>query len=89
VAEVQKRHKPDDTLLIMCRSGHRGAPASEALIKAGFKNVYNVIDGFEGDKVSDTESSYNGLRMKNGWKNSGAPWTYNIDINLMPSLNNK
>ena len=30
VAEVQKRHKPDDTLLIMCRSGHRAAPASEA-----------------------------------------------------------
>jgi rhodanese-related sulfurtransferase len=86
VSEIQKRYKPEDTLLITCRSGHRGAPAAEALIKAGFKNVYNVIDGFEGDKVSDPESSFNGWRMKNGWRNSGIPWTYNIDINLMPNL---
>ncbi len=86
VTEIQKRYKPEDTLLITCRSGHRSAPSCEALIQAGFKNVYNVIDGFEGDKVSDPESSYNGLRMKNGWRNSGLPWTYDTDINLMPNL---
>lgn len=89
VAEIQKRYKPEDTLLIICRSGHRSAPSAEALIKAGFKNVYNVTDGFEGDKVSDTESVFTGKRMKNGWRNSGLPWTYDTDINLMPSLMKK
>ena len=44
----------------------------------GFKNVYNVTDGFEGDKVDDPESVFFGKRMRNGWKNS-APWTYGID----------
>jgi rhodanese-related sulfurtransferase len=89
VTETQKRYKPDDTLAIMCRSGHRSAPSCEALIQAGFKNVYNVIDGFEGDKVSDPESSYKGLRMKNGWRNSGCPWTYDTEASLMPSLSSK
>ena len=67
--------KPDDTILAMCRSGGRSATAINMLAKAGFMNVYNIIDGFEGDKVEDPESVYHGKRMKNGWKNS-APWTY-------------
>ena len=86
VTEIQKRYKPEDTLLIMCRSGHRSAPSCEAIIKTGFENVYHVIDGFEGDKVSDPENSFNGMRMKNGWRNSGLPWTYDTDMNLIPSL---
>ena len=48
------------------------------LITTGFKNVYTIIDGFEGDKVKDPESVFNGKRMKNGWKHS-APWVYDID----------
>ncbi len=33
----------------------------------------------EGSKVQDGDSVYDGMRMKNGWKNSGLPWTYEID----------
>ncbi|MCP3896128.1 MAG: hypothetical protein GY706_16090 [Bacteroides sp.] len=33
----------------------------------------------EGDKVNDPESVFDGKRMKNGWKNSGLPWVYDID----------
>ena len=54
-----------------------------ALAQAGFTNVYNVIDGFEGDKVDDPTSYYDGKRMKNGWKNSGAPWTYDCEPDLL------
>ena len=43
-----------------------------------------IIDGFEGDHVKDPNSVYNGKRMVNGWNNSGAPWTY--DINPDPML---
>lgn len=76
VSLVQKKFKPTDTIFIMCRSGGRSAQSVNKLAKAGFKKVYNVIDGFEGDKVKDKASYFNGKRMRNGWKNSGAPWTY-------------
>jgi len=29
----------------------------------------------DGDKVDDQGSVYIGKRKKNGWKNSGSPWT--------------
>jgi rhodanese-related sulfurtransferase len=79
VARVKKVAKPDNTLLVMCRSGGRSALAVNALGQAGFKNVYNIIDGMEGDEVSDPESVFRGQRLVNGWKNSGLPWTYHID----------
>ena len=47
---------PTDTLLMICRSGGRSALAVNALAKAGFTNVYNVIDGTEGDKVDEPGS---------------------------------
>ena len=78
VAEVKKLAGPTDTVLLMCRSGDRSAKAVNMLAEAGFKNVYTVIDGFEGDKVKDPESVFHGKRMRNGWKNS-APWVYDID----------
>jgi len=44
----------------------------------GFKNVFTITDGFEGDKVTDPDSVFLGKRMKNGWKNS-ALWSYTVD----------
>ena len=83
VAEIQKRFKKSQTLLLMCRSGHRSASAVNLLAKAGYKNVYTIYDGFEGDKVQDELSYFKGQRMLNGWKNSGNPWTYEGDESLM------
>ena len=79
VTRVQSVATPDDTLMVMCRSGGRGAMAVNLLAKAGYKNVYNVIDGMEGDSVDDPESVFQGQRLVNGWKNSGLPWTYKVD----------
>jgi len=78
VDDVKKVTQPTDTLLVTCRSGGRSAIAVNMLAKAGFKNVYTIVDGVEGDKVKDPESVFNGKRMKNGWKNS-APWVYDFD----------
>jgi rhodanese-related sulfurtransferase len=83
VPSVTSRFAPTDTLVAMCRSGGRSALAVNALAQAGFEHVYNVIDGFEGDKVDDPTSVFHGKRMKNGWKNSGAPWTYDCDPALL------
>ena len=82
ISHVQERFTPDDTILVMCRSGGRSAMAVNALAKAGFAKVYNIIDGFEGDKVDDPESIYHGMRMRNGWKIS-VPWTYQLDPQLV------
>ena len=82
VAHVRSRFEPDDTILVMCRSGGRSAMAVNALAKAGFTKLFNIIDGFEGDKVEDPESIYHGMRLRNGWKNS-APWTYKLNHTLV------
>jgi len=78
VAQVREIVKSTDTILVTCRSGQRSGPAVNLLAEAGFKNVYSVIDGVEGDKVTDPENVFHGKRMKNGWKNSGLPWTYDL-----------
>jgi hypothetical protein len=33
--------------------------------------------------VNDPDSAYNGKRMRNGWKNSSAPWTYDGNPDLL------
>ena len=76
VSRVKQIAKPDDTLLVMCRSGGRSVQAVSLLEQAGFRNVYNISDGMEGDIVDDPRSVFHGQRMVNGWKNSGLPWTY-------------
>ena len=87
VARVKSLYDPADTLMMMCRSGGRSAKAASVLAQLGFGRAYNIIDGFEGDKVSDPTSYYQGKRMKNGWKNSGAPWTYDCDPELLWIVN--
>ena len=83
ISSAKSRFNPTDTLLVTCRSGGRSARAVNALAKAGFKRVFNIIDGMEGDLVHDPDSAYDGKRMKNGWKNSGSPWTYEVDPDLL------
>jgi len=67
----------NDKVFLMCRSGGRSASAVDLLSKAGFTNVYTVVDGYEGDKAK------NGKRILNGWKNSDLPWSYKLDKKKM------
>lgn len=83
VQQIEKHFKKNQTLLVMCRSGSRSAASVNLLAKSGFTNVYSIVDGFEGDKVKDENSYFNGRRMVNGWKNSGNPWTFACDKTLM------
>lgn len=83
VEEVQAKLKADDTILVMCRSGQRSAAAVNKLAEAGFKQAYNVVDGFEGDKEKDKSSPTFGKRTVDGWRNSSVPWTYDLDSALV------
>lgn len=72
----------DDKIVLMCRSGgERGAPSAKALEGKGYKQVYVVVDGFEGDTVKD--GAKKNWRLVNGWKNSGLPWGYKLDRQKM------
>jgi rhodanese-related sulfurtransferase len=82
-ARARQRFKPEDVILVICRAGYRSAEAVNRLSKSGFRYVYNVFDGFEGDGNHDTVRSADGMRTASGWKNSGAPWTYKVDPNLL------
>ena len=73
----EKGLSQDNKVFLMCRSGGRSASAADLLTKAGFTNVYTVIDGYEGDKAK------NGKRILNGWRNSDLPWSYKLDKKKM------
>ncbi len=64
----QKAPKPGNVLLL-CRSGKRSAAAAEAATRAGFLSVFNVREGFEGEK---DESQHRG--EEGGWRRRGLPW---------------
>jgi len=53
----------------ICRSGGRSLAAAEELARHGFKTLYNVEEGFEGDQ--DTAGHRNTV---NGWRARGLPW---------------
>ncbi|MBW1913207.1 MAG: sulfurtransferase [Deltaproteobacteria bacterium] len=82
-ARVKEKFALDDTILLMCRSGSRSLKGVKRLVKAGFTNVYTIAHGFEGGKVTEHDSNFKGQRVKNGWKNSGQPWTYKLSSKLI------
>jgi rhodanese-related sulfurtransferase len=91
IPEVRRRLSekglgPDDTIVLMCRSGDRSAAASNLLAEAGFKHVYSVVDGYEGDLAADGPKA--GQRAVNGWKNAGLPWSYKLDKAKMYKISN-
>ena len=82
VPEINRRLKEkqltkEDIVVLICRSGDRSSRAANRLAEDGFKRVYTVADGFEGDMSKD------GRRNVNGWKNADLPWSYKLDKSKM------
>jgi len=55
--------------VLICRSGNRSVDAGLALEAAGFSNVTNVLEGFEGDLDEKHQRGKLG-----GWRHAGLPW---------------
>ncbi|MDD5247481.1 MAG: rhodanese-like domain-containing protein [Rhodocyclaceae bacterium] len=68
LAEVKRRFTADEHILLLCRSAQRSHHAAALLAADGYRNAYNILEGFEGDKNAD------GQRTANGWKVHGLPW---------------
>src|SRR3954468_8210601 len=60
----------DEPVMFLCRSGVRSHAAAEAATRAGWKETYNILEGFEGDK--DPAGHRNTV---GGWRKAGLPWT--------------
>jgi len=59
-----------EPVLLLCRSGVRSHSAARAAAAAGFSHVYNVLEGFEGQR------SHEGRRGAiDGWRKHGLPWS--------------
>ncbi|HLY55194.1 MAG TPA: rhodanese-like domain-containing protein [Stellaceae bacterium] len=61
--------EPDQHVYLICRSGARSRSAAQLLTQKGWRNAYNVADGFEGP--------HDGARHRGtvaGWKHDGLPW---------------
>jgi rhodanese-related sulfurtransferase len=83
---LKERFNPEkDSLFMICRSGERSTTAVTEAIKCGFKKdkVYNILGGFECDKVHEEVSPFKGRRMVGGWRLEGLPWTYKMKPELM------
>ncbi len=78
-AELTKRGLPENTEVItMCRSGsERGEPSAKVLREAGLVNARFVVHGFQGDALNEGPQA--GMRLQNGWQNSGLPWGRTLD----------
>jgi len=61
--------EPGETLMFLCRSGVRSHWAAAAAAQAGWRDSYNVLEGFEGDKDPAQHRSTLG-----GWRKAGLPW---------------
>lgn len=70
-AELNSRQCDQDSVLIfLCRTGGRSHNAAAVAASLGFSQVYNTLEGFEGEANADKQRT-----LINGWKRAGLPWT--------------
>jgi len=69
LAELAAVADRDETVMFLCRSGGRSDSAAQAAMQAGYKDAYNVLEGFEGDKDAAQHRGTVG-----GWRKAGLPW---------------
>jgi len=69
VGQVRKIASMNRPVVVICRSGQRSVSAGHALEKAGFGEVYNIVEGFEGPL--DESHHRNTI---SGWRKEGLPW---------------
>lgn len=69
VDNVSTYASKDTPIIIMCRIGGRSAAAAQCLIEAGYTDVTNMTEGYEGR--TDENGHRNSIE---GWRARGLPW---------------
>lgn len=71
LTQLRKQVDMEALTLFICRNGIRSHKAAEAATLNGYRDCYNVLDGFEGDLDKQTHQ-----RGKlGGWKYNNLPWS--------------
>ena len=70
VSELESKVDKATPVLFICRSGGRSHNAAMLALQAGYREAYNVLEGFEGDR--DNQGHRNSV---GGWRAAGLPWT--------------
>jgi rhodanese-related sulfurtransferase len=60
----------DDVLLFLCRSGVRSRHAAKLATENGYRNCFDILEGFEGDKDAQGHR-----KTVSGWCKADLPWT--------------
>ena len=69
-AQLAQQAGKDDILLFLCRSGVRSRHAAKLATEQGYRNAFDILEGFEGDKDEQGHRKTVG-----GWCKAGLPWT--------------
>jgi len=67
--ELENKLPKDAVILLLCRSGKRSAAAATSATAAGFRHVFSVLEGFEGELDDRQQRGTSG-----GWRQRGLPW---------------
>jgi rhodanese-related sulfurtransferase len=67
--ELRGQVDPESLVMFLCRSGGRSHNAAALAKQNGYTEVYNVLEGFEGDKDAHGHRNTVG-----GWRKAGLPW---------------
>lgn len=70
LAILQAEVPPESPVFFLCRSGGRSQAAASLAAQAGYRQAFNILQGFEGDR--DAQGHRNSL---GGWRAAGLPWT--------------
>lgn len=68
-AKLAKDGGKEAVVVLLCRSGKRSVLAAEAAAGAGFRHVFNVLEGFEGEIDARQQRG-----SSDGWRFHGLPW---------------
>lgn len=67
--QLQQAADKEDVVLFLCRSGVRSRHAARAATELGYKNAFDILEGFEGDRDGEGHRKTVG-----GWCKAGLPW---------------
>lgn len=69
IAALRSEVDPDEPVLFLCRSAVRSHHAAAVADQAGFDHVFNVLEGFEGQRNHAQQRG-----QIDGWRFRGLPW---------------
>lgn len=69
VRDLALAASPAENVLLICRSGVRSHHAARAAHAVGYGSVFNVLEGFEGQRNHAQQRGF-----VDGWRSHGLPW---------------